>query len=577
MKAARVTSLVILAGVLVGGLVLQAADEPAPESASAAPPVVAGTAIPAAAPPGTLSSTWYCAGGSATKNGVADHVLLIANPSDTACTATVTPIAGDFAPPAVIREDVETDGTTTTTAPTTTTTTAPTTTTTPPEPIAPTEVDLPAQSRVGGGAGGPGRRAVGRRHHRGGRRPGGRRAPGHQRRRRQGDRPLQHDGRDLVVVPLGRHRAGARELLVFMNPFPDDASLDVSFATDEGARDTLRFRNFVVPGRSVVGAYVDDPGGAERKEQVSAQVHVRSGRLVVDRIQIFGGDDDDDREGITVGLGAPVPAETWIFPDGRISDGAREQVVVYNPSDRVAEVEVEVRLVDPETNPAPEPFEVTVLPGRFSIVELPDPLAVEGEPPRVPLGVPHSSIVRSLNGVPITAERVTIASDGPTLGVSSTLGSPLMAPTWYFAGGGIIPDEREEVLTVFNGSTDGVTTFSVTAFADGEAQPLDGLQDIEIPAGGRTSVKLSGHTGLERLSLVVEGDGPIVAERGLYRIAGRGIAESIGIPWRWTWSSPIPSTASHRPVLCSRSMHTGELGVAMTATKGIAMDEAATG
>ena len=68
------------------------------------------------------------------------------------------------------------------------------------------------------------------------------------------------------------------------------------------------------------------------------------------------------------------------------------------------------------------------------------------------------------------------------------------------------------------------------AFADGEAQPLDGLQDIEIPAGGRTAVKLSGHTGLERLSLVVESDGPIVAERGLYRIAGRGIAQSIGIP-----------------------------------------------
>src|SRR5690606_5607278 len=70
--------------------------------------------------------------------------------------------------------------------------------------------------------------------------------------------------------PWGVTTRGNRELLVFLNPFPDDATVDITFATDEGVRDTLRFRGFVVPGRSVVGAYIDED--VQRNEQVSAQV-----------------------------------------------------------------------------------------------------------------------------------------------------------------------------------------------------------------------------------------------------------------------------------------------------------------
>ena len=80
---------------------------------------------------------------------------------------------------------------------------------------------------------------------------------------------------------------GNRELLVFMNPFPDDATVTIDFATDEGTRQTLRFQNFVVPGRSVVGAFVDQD--VTRKAQVSAQIAAGSGRVVVDRIQTVTG------------------------------------------------------------------------------------------------------------------------------------------------------------------------------------------------------------------------------------------------------------------------------------------------
>ncbi len=138
-----------------------------------------------------------------------------------------------------------------------------------------------------------------------------------------------------------------------------------------------------MPGRSVVGAYVDED--VTRKSQVSAQVEVGSGRVVVDRIQTFDGT-NPALEGITLGLGAPVPAEVWAFPAGSVGEGATEQIVVFNPTDEVAEVEVEVRLDDPATNGVPEPFEATVAPHRYAIVDLhePDLEVTETTPKRDP-------------------------------------------------------------------------------------------------------------------------------------------------------------------------------------------------
>mgnify|MGYP001234663275 CR=1 FL=1 len=522
MRSSRLAALVVLAGLVAGGLLLDAAEEP-PASAPQDPPVVAGVAIPAATPPGTLTSTWYCAGGSATDGGIGDHVVLIANPTAEARRATVTVLPGVIAPPPVeVSDDPDS---TATTAPTTTTA-APTTTTTEPPPE-PTDVELPPLARVEVAlrelVDAPLAGAVVEV-------DGGEVAVEHQITGEGGraTAPCSTTAAPQWTFPWGQTPRGARELLVFMNPFPDDATVDVDLATDEGTRQPLRFQGFVVPGRSVVGAFVDED---TRRGQVSAQVHVRSGRLVVDRIQLFDGT-DPSREGITLGLGAPTPAKTWLFPDGRVDEGITEQVVVFNPTDEVAEVEVEVRLDDPERNEVPEPFELTIPPSRFSIVDVHEAEEglPEGTPKRVPDGVPHSIIVTSLNGVPVVAERVvTSSAPSSNVGISATLGSPVAAPTWFLPGGGVTP-ERDEYLTLFNQS-DGITTFSVVALVGGQTLALEGLQDLEVPPGGRRAIRLSDHVGnRESLPVVVEASGPVVVERGLYRVGGRGIALSMGVP-----------------------------------------------
>lgn len=526
MRSSRLTALALLAGAITGGLVLQAAERPAstPEGVVA---VEAGVAIPAAMPPGTLTSTWYCAGGTPTEGGFADHVLLLANPTDLARQATVTVLPGTIATAPAAGDETPGEETTTTAEVTTTEAQETTTTTAVEPPPDPTVVDLPAQSRIevvlqelvdaplagavveiDGGEVAVEHQITG---------DGGRATA-----------PCSTTAARDWTFPWGVTKRGTRELLVFMNPFPDDATVDILLATDEGTREPQRLRDLVVPGRSVLGAYIEQD---TRREQVSAQVHVGSGRLVVDRIQTFDGT-DPTFEGITLGLGAPTPAETWIFPDGKVDEGITEQVVVYNPSDDVAEVEVEVRLDDPDTNGVPEPFELTIPPSRFSIVDLhePDAEVSEDTPKRIPDGVGHSLIVRSLNGVPVVAERVVTSSEpSSNLGIGATLGSPVAAPAWLFPGGGL-SEERDEYLTLFNASTDDIARFSVTALANGQPLAVQDLQDLEIPPGGRRVIRLSDHTDLEVLPLLVAADGPIVVERGLYRVAGRGIAQSMGIP-----------------------------------------------
>ena len=519
MRSARLPSLLVLAGLLAAGLVSEVADDG--HDNRAVPVAEAGDALPSARPEPTLSSTWYCAAGTAAAepDGRADHVLILANPSDRARQATVTVLAGRIAPapeapPTTAAPGAETtEPSTTTTAPTTTTaTTAPL-----PEPVA-QQVDLPAQSRVEVRVGDISAAELG-----GAivEVDGGEISVEHQITGTLGQAiaPCSTSASPTWSFPWGVTSRGARELLVFMNPFPDDATVDITFATDEGVRETARFQGFVVPGRSVVGAYIDQD--ITIKGQVSAQVRVRGGRLVVDRIQSFDG--TDGRAGLTLALGVTRPGLSWAFPTGETGPGLAEQVVVFNPGDDVAEVEVDVHLDDPGATAPPEPFSLTIPPRRYSIID------VHAEP-RVPPGVGHALVVRSVNRVPVTAERVNTAADPASRrGVGVTTGSPVAAPVWYFPGGGPVKEERDEYLVLLNLGDDPVS-YRVQGFSAGQTLAIQGLQDQSIAPGARAVIRLGDHLDRADLAVMVTADGPLVAERDLYAVGDLGMSMSVGIP-----------------------------------------------
>jgi hypothetical protein len=508
----RLTSLVVLAGLLVTGLVVDATRSHG--GGTSPKTVLAGVAIPAARPAPTLASTWFCAGGTAVASGFADHVIVMSNPSAQARTATITALTGSIAPPPVVPGQAPAPATgkgTTTTS--TTSTTAPG--------IRPKVATVPlgpwstVSFRMGGLVSSQLAGAIVEV-------DGGQIAVEHELTGALGKAtaPCSSTTSATWAFPWGVTSRGDRDLMVFMNPFPDDATIDISFATDEGVRDTVRFRGFVVPGRSVVGAYIDED--VTRKDQVSAMVNVRNGHIVVDQIQMFDG--TDGRNGITVTLGAPSSAGAWVFPDGLTGPGLTEQMVVFNPTTAdVAEVDVDVLLDDPTKNGTPEPFGLTIPPGRYAIVNL------QGES-RIPAGVGHSSYVRSMNGVPLIAERVvTAAKPAPRSGIGATLGSPVSASTWYFPAGGT-SSTRDEFLTLANPSDKNTVRYRVTGLASGQPLAVEGLQDLELAPGTRVSIRVGDHVQRDPLGLVVTATGPIVAERGLYRVGGGGLSQAMGVP-----------------------------------------------
>ncbi|HEX5946199.1 MAG TPA: DUF5719 family protein [Acidimicrobiales bacterium] len=177
---------------------------------------------------------------------------------------------------------------------------------------------------------------------------------------------------------------------------------------------------------------------------------------------------------------------------------ATERIVVYNPGEERAEVDVQVipAAVEGEDDaaPAPQPFGLSVGPGRFEVLDL-------GDEERVPEGVPHTTVVRSTNGVGVVAERVT-ADHGPvpeqssqrseaqprTSEISATTGSRLAAPVWRFLGMGDPEDEGSTVsFVVYNPDPAASVSVRVDLLPDGAATAGDAEEDAEDDAAEDTT------------------------------------------------------------------------------------------
>lgn len=445
---------------------------------------------PVAARPGSLGSTWFCAGGTARDEGSADHRIVVVNPGEADLRATVTVYGGAFAGDASAAVS---------------------------DPVT-EQLDLPARGRVAlrladvleaqfaaavvEVAG--------------------------------GEVVVEHVVRgedDLEAAPCasrpstqwhfaaGSTTRDARQRLALFNPFPDDAVVDVHVTTPEGLRSPEALAGFVVPAGRLVAVDLCAVDVC-RHEQVAASIVARSGRLVVDRIQTFDG--SDGPAGLAVTAGAPAPALVWHLPDGFKTDGLTETVTVYNPGEVQAEVDVEVVTDPPEDGAvvtAVEPFELSIGPRRYAQVQL-------HAEDRVPAGVGHSVVVRSQNGVPVVAERwIRSADPAPRTGLAATLGSPVVATRWLGATGGT-GDGESMFLVVTNPSAASIARVSVATPAVTQLLPVEGLQDVEVPPGGRLRIDLGRHVNRETLPVVVTASQPVVVERGSYPVVG-GIAQAI--------------------------------------------------
>jgi hypothetical protein len=312
----------------------------------------------------------------------------------------------------------------------------------------------------------------------------------------------------------GVTQRGAREFVMLYNPFPAPAIVDFAFVTDEGAAEPPALVGFVVEGRSA--RLVDIGGNVRRQVHVATSIVARTGQVVAERVQAFDG--TRHQEGIAVTLGAPSAGLEWTFPDGQVGPGTTELLSLYNPGEEEASVDVEVHLEEGEA----EPFQLTVPPGGFQTIDV-------GADGRVAPGVAHALVVRSLNSVPVVAERRIIAGDGAVRrGVSYVNGARRAARRWV-AVDGRANEAVDEWLVVFNPTGEPVT-LSVGALVGGQLLPVSDLQSIAVEPLSRRAIRVGDHIERDALTLLVDAASPVVVERSLYAASGVGMSAAIAIP-----------------------------------------------
>jgi Family of unknown function (DUF5719) len=508
-RSPRLPFVVLLGGAVGSAVAFGGFDgEPAAEGGGARP--VPTGAMPAVADADAPTSTWFCAAGTGEQDGMADHTVAIFNPGDTPVDASITVYGGAVAPaPAPAAAG---------------------------EPVA-REVAVPAgdqvELRLGDVVAAPLVSALVEA-------DGGGVAVAHW--------VVGPHGRDggpcaSAASPVWHFAAGAttrdaREVIVVFNPFPTEATVDVVFATEDGAREPVRFQGFPVPARSVVGVDIGDD--VTRKEQVSMTLRVRTGRVVAERLQQFDG--ILGTNGLSLALGAPEAATTWAFADGVVGDGRSERIAVYNPGATRAEVDVSVLPTTGQPAPAPQPFRLSIKPGDFAVLDYADE-------DRIPRGGGHATVVHATNGVPVVAERLTThtlgADDGKDSdeepdddadvagGIAAGPGSVLAARTWTFPAPPGATDGSAGAtarFVVFNPDPERTTRVRLVQATNGREPSPGDTVDVEVAPGGRVELAAGTATAEPGAAVVVRADDPVVVDRLDVSSDQLRLAVDIGIP-----------------------------------------------
>jgi hypothetical protein len=472
MRRGRAPVLVVLALLLVAGGLADRAGRDAP-GVDATP--VLGPRAPAAS---ATSSTWFCTGAHARLDGQAVGTVVVANLAASELTGTVTVVPDDGTPrevairvPAPGRVSVRLADVL-------------------------TADNASALVELNGGAAVAEMVTIGP----------------------QGDSvtPCASSSSDTWYFAEGATTIDATEVLMVFNPFPEDALVDMSFATETGHVVPQGLTGLVVEGRGMRAIAVGD--AVRREAVVSTTVTSRVGRLVVARLQLFDGTGSIPRRGVALTLGAPATSPSWYFPEGYVSDGVTERIQVYNPTTRESRIEIDVLLDQGEA----DPVELTIPPrNRVSFVA--------NDEPRIPKNLGHAAIVRTVNGVDVVAERTVEALPPSSLtGLSITLGATQPAQRWALAAGE--PDVMvAEYVTVLNpgGAAANVT---ITALPDGERVVPPQLRRLRVAARGRAVIRVGDYVTRPVPALEVRATGAVVVERDLYRTTAAGRAMAMGIP-----------------------------------------------
>lgn len=307
----------------------------------------------------------------------------------------------------------------------------------------------------------------------------------------------------------------SREDLVIVNPFPDRAILDISFATPDGRRTPQALQGLPVAGRSI--SVVSEDAMPKDEIILAADVRASRGRVVVARAQRYRG----ERNGFSLTLAAPAASPEWYFADGESGgDVAFERYSIYNPSERDVTVDATV-------------FGVTsdeFIPARSDVIPAGSVISYTTKAfENLPEGR-HFIAFSTQSDDGIVVERGITRTIGDAVVTAVCLGSPQVFLGYYRWSTAVGTDiALDAVLIVANlDFLPGEVTVKVVG--PGGEVAIPGLELVELPAAGVIAIPITDATALG-LPLVVESTTRIVVERSLARASDlRGRSASLALP-----------------------------------------------
>ncbi len=318
---------------------------------------------------------------------------------------------------------------------------------------------------------------------------------------------------------------GSTQRIALINPYPDTAVVNMTYTTAAGRRSPSALQGIVLPPRTVKSISMADVG-ATNESKVAVEVVATTGQIVASRMQHYLG---GGRLGYSTTVGAPSPLSEWWFTSGRTGAQVTEQLVVFNPSDRAAQVNVSFFGVgitngvpiDQPTDAA-LPSQAVDIPAGGIVTINTDSIA------DLPKG-DHAMVVSALNSTRLVVEHVLSQRTNTSAFTAIVNGIPagLLSTTWRIPSG-LGKGARNAISILNTTAVDG--TFTVAAVGPGGVRDLPGF--IGVPLGAASLVSLDVPDGVSDGEVIITATVPVAVQRRTTRghgLIGFGIVGALPV------------------------------------------------
>lgn len=318
---------------------------------------------------------------------------------------------------------------------------------------------------------------------------------------------------------------GSSQRIVLSNPFPDSAVVNVSYTTSEGRRTPANLQGVILTAHSAKSISMSDVGAAN-ESQIAVEVTATTGQIIASRMQHFIG---SGRLGYSTTVGIPEALTDWWFTSGRTGPQVTEQLVVFNPSENDAQLNVAFfgegitnGATSEQANAAALPSEAVDVPAGGIVYINTDNIA------DLPKG-DHAMVVSTLNNSRVVVEHVLSQRSGGRSFTAITNGIPggLVATKWRVPSG--LAKGARNALSILNTTAiDG--TFTVSAIGPGGLLDLPNL--VNVPLGAASLVSLDVPEGVNDGEVVITATVPVAVQRRTTRghgLVGFGIVGALPV------------------------------------------------